>query len=248
LRVNSKNIYFTLVEPETPGNIGAAARALKTMGFSNLCLVNPPNFLGDEARWMAHASEDVLENAIIYQDIHQAVADKNFVIATTQRSRNFHLPYYSPLQLAEKIIPISKENKVCILFGRESSGLSNEELSACDAITTIPANTTHPSLNLAQAVMIYAYELYKTAYGDLKEYHWKIAKHSDLVSLYKHMRESLERVNFVPIDSWENFTMRFSRLMGRANMEIRDVRVWHKIFKSFDHYINLLEKKLEKKK
>jgi tRNA C32,U32 (ribose-2'-O)-methylase TrmJ len=95
--------------------------------------------------------------------------------------------------------------------------------------------------------MIYAYELHKSAYGDLKEYHWKIAKHSDLVSLYKHMRESLERVGFVPIDSWENFTMRFSRLMGRANMEIRDVRVWHKIFKSFDQYISKIEKKLKKK-
>jgi TrmH family RNA methyltransferase len=247
MRINAKNIYFTLVEPETPGNIGAAARALKTMGFSNLCLVNPGNYRAEEAKWMAHASEDILENAILYKHIHEAVADKNFVIAATQRNRNFHLPYYSAAQLAEKIIPISKENKVCILFGRESSGLSNEELSACDAITTIPANSTHPSLNLAQAVMIYAYEFYKTAYGDLKEYHWKIAKHSDLVSLYKHMWESLERVGFVPIDSWENFTMRFSRLMGRANMEIRDVRVWHKIFKSFDNYISKIEKKLEKK-
>jgi TrmH family RNA methyltransferase len=216
------------------------------MGFTNLSLVNPGDYLTDEAVWLAHASRDVLEKATIYQTIDEAISNKNFVVATTQRARNFHLPYYTPVQLARKIIPLSKKNSIALIFGRESSGLTNSELSACDAVTTIPANTTHPSLNLAQAVMIYAYELYQAAYGDLKEYHWKTAKHDELVTLYQHMRESLERVGFVPIDSWENFTMRFSRLMGRANMESRDVKVWHKIFKSFDQYINTLEKRLKK--
>ncbi len=243
MRINSRNVFFILVEPQTPGNIGASARALKTMGFENLLLINPCDYNTPETRWMAHASEDVLEKMTVYDSLESAVVDKHFVVATTQRGRSFHLPWFTPSSLAEKIIPISMEHRVALVFGREKSGLTNEELGHCDAITTIPAHTTHPSLNLAQAVMVYSYELYQAAYGDLKEYHYKLARRQDLESLYRHMRESLQRVNFVPIDSWENFTMRFSRLLGRAQTEIRDVRVWHKIFKTFDDYINQMEKK-----
>ncbi|MBN2366054.1 MAG: RNA methyltransferase [Calditrichaeota bacterium] len=246
MRINSKNVHFILVEPHTPGNIGAAARALKTMGFNNLVLVNPGDFNTPEARWMAHASEEILQKATIFDTLQDAVGDKHFVAAATQRERGFHLPYFTPAGLAEKIIPISMDHQVAIVFGREKSGLTNEELGSCDAITTIPAQTSHPSLNLSQAVMIYCYELFQTAYGDLKEYKYKLASRQELESLYRHMRESLEKVNFVPIDSWENFTMRFSRLLGRAQTEVRDVRVWHKIFKSFDEYITQLEKRLQK--
>ncbi len=243
MRINAKNIYFILVEPQTPGNIGATARALKTMGFHNLVLVNPCDYDTPEARWMAHASEDILENTVVSDSLQKAVADMNFVAAATQRERGFHLPYFTPKTLSDKIIPISMENKVALVFGREQSGLSNDELGHCDVITTIPANTRHPSLNLSQAVMVYCYELFQAAYRELNEYHWKLATHQDLESLYIHMQNSLRRIGFVPIDSWENFTMRFSRLLGRARAEVRDIRVWHKIFKSFDDYIDQLEKK-----
>ncbi|UCF63523.1 MAG: RNA methyltransferase [bacterium] len=247
MRIHADHIYFVLVEPQTPGNIGASARALKTMGFKNLVLVNPGNFNTPEARWMAHASEDILENAVVCSTLEEAVHDKHFVAAATQRERSFHLPFYSPSQLNEKIIPISPEHQIALVFGREASGLTNEELALCHAVTTIPAHTRHPSLNLAQAVMVYAYELFNSAYADLKKYHWKLAKHEDLQALYKRMRESLERVGFEPIDSWENFTLRFSRLLGRANTEVRDVRVWHRIFKAFEEYIDQIEKKTGKK-
>ncbi len=243
MRINAKNIFFILVEPQSPGNIGSAARALKTMGFKNLVLVNPCDYQVPEAGWMAHASQDVLDQAIIYPSLKDAVAEKHFVAATTQRERSSHLPFYTPREFAEKITPISRDHQVAIVFGREKSGLSNEELALCDAVTTIPAFTRHPSLNLAQAVMVYAYELFQSAYHDVKKYNWRLAEHQDLMSLYDHMRRSLERVGFVPIDSWENFTLRFSRLLGRANTEVRDVRVWHKIFSAFDEHLDRLEKK-----
>ncbi len=245
MRINYRNVYFVLVEPQTPGNIGAAARALKTMGFRNLVLVNPADPTSPEARWMAHASEDILKSAQLFTDLGEAIADKHFVVATTQRERNFHLPYYTPKELAEKVLPITVEHKIAIVFGREQTGLTNRELSMCDAVSTVPAHTRHPSLNLAQAVMIYCYELYQAAYQDIKKYHWRLATHGELESLYRHLRKSLERVEFVPIDSWENFLVRFSRLLGRANTEVRDVKVWHKILDSFDQYIDQLEKKLK---
>ncbi len=247
MRINSKNIFFILVDPQTPGNIGAAARAIKTMGFRNLILVRPGDFKTQEALWMAHASEEILTNAHVYLSLEETISDKNFVVATTQRERGSHLPYFTPKELAKKIIPISLEHQVALVFGNEKSGLSNTDLAMCDAISTIPAHSNHTSLNLAQAVMVYSYELYNTAYQDLKTYSWKLAKHKDLHTLYQHLQMSLERVGFVPIDSWENFLLRFSRLLGRANAEVRDVRVWHKILKSFDNYIEQLEKKIKDK-
>lgn len=242
MRINTKNIYFVLVDPRTPGNIGAVARAIKTMGFQNLLLIKPGEYLTPEAYWMAHASEDVLEKACTYNTLEEAISEKNFVVATTQRERGFHLPYFTPKELAEKIIPISQNHQIAVIFGNEKSGLSNSEIAMCDAVSTIPAYSQHPSLNLAQAVMVYSYEFYNVAYQDTKSYSWKLASHNDLNSLYKHLRTSLERAGFVPIDSWENFILRFSRLLGRANAEVRDVRVWHKILKSFDSYIDQLEK------
>ena len=245
MRIKSENVFFILVEPKTPGNIGASARALKTMGFKNLVLINPVPFDTPEARWMAHASEDILESATVYHSLENAIAEMNFVAATTQRTRSSHLPFLTPQEFSQKVIPITLDHKVALVFGRESSGLSNTELAMCDAVTTVPAHTRHPSLNLAQTVMIYAYELFQTSYGDLKKFNYKLASHKNLESLYQHMQRSLKRVGFIPIDSWEDFTLRFSRLLGRANTEVRDVRVWHKIFKSFDEYIDLLEHKKE---
>lgn len=243
MRINRENIYFVLVEPRTPGNIGAAARAMKTMGFHHLILVNPADHLAEEARWMAHASGEILEGARIFPTLREAVRDANYVVATTQRERIFHLPFYTPKELAEKIIPISPDHKIALVFGREKTGLTNEELGQCDVSSTIPSHTRHPSLNLAQAVMVYSYELYQAAYDKLQNYHWRLARHEELEALYRHMQKSLKRVNFEPIDTWENFTIRFSRLLGRAMAERRDIRVWHKIFDSFDHYIDQLEKK-----
>lgn len=195
---------------------------------------------------MAHASQQILEKSKMYHSLEEAISDKNFVVATTQRGRRSNLPYMTPKEMAEKLVPMSLENKIAIVFGNEKSGLSNNELRICDAVSTVPAHTSHPSLNLAQAVMIYCYELYNSAYQDIKKYSWKLAKHKDLESLYSYMQISLKRVGFVPIDSWENFTLRFSRLMGRANAEVRDIRVWYKILKSFDNYIDQLENKLLK--
>jgi len=244
MRIRRENVYFVLAEPQTPGNIGAVARAIKTMGFTNLCLVNPADPNSNEARWMAHASGDILENAEIFDTLNAAVKDKHFVVATTQRERGFHLPFFTPKELAKKVIPISSEHKIAIVFGREQTGLTNEELGMCDAISTIPAHIRHPSLNLAQSVMVYAYEFYQASYEDLEKYQWKCATHGDLQILYKHLRKSLERVDFVPLDNWKNFQMRFSRLMGRANAEVRDVKVWHKILDSFDSYLDLHENKM----
>ena len=153
-------VIFVLVEPSVAENIGAAARALKTMGFNQIRLVDPVDHLSDPARWMAHGSNDVLENARDYGSFDEAVHGLDFIIGTSAKKRTIKNDYY-PVSSIPGIIR-EKGNtikNVAVVFGREDSGLRNRELEKCDLISTIPIYASYPSLNLAQAVMIYAYEL-----------------------------------------------------------------------------------------
>jgi tRNA/rRNA methyltransferase len=155
-------ITFVLVEPAVPENIGAAARALKTMGFGNLALVNPCDHLSQPARWLAHASEEVLENAKVYKNFDESIADFDFVIGTTAKRRMVKFEYFAIGELGNFLSSKQKTmQKIAIVFGREESGLRNEELKKCDIISGIPMKTNYPSLNLGQSVMLYAYELSK---------------------------------------------------------------------------------------
>jgi TrmH family RNA methyltransferase len=160
------NVSFVLVEPKESGNIGASARAIKNMGFMNLCLVSPPSLLTDEARWFACNALDVLETARSYPDVKSAIKDKAIVVGTSRRTgkrRGMILPLE---QGARNIIERAKSGKVAILFGREDKGLLNEEVDECGLLLTIPTSKEHRSLNLAQAVLIVAYELLKAGYED----------------------------------------------------------------------------------
>lgn len=152
------DISFVLIEPAVPENIGAAARALKTMGFTDLRLVNPSNHLADEAKWLAHGSLDLLENATIYPDFQDAIKDLDFLIGTTAKNRSTKEDYYSPEE-AKDIVDKKKNilQKVGIVFGREQSGLKNEELKICDIASTVKLKNPYPSINLAQSVMLYAF-------------------------------------------------------------------------------------------
>ena len=153
---------FILVEPATPENVGASARAIKTMGFSNLLLVNPCDHLSSPARWLAHGSGEVLENAKIFSSLQEAIEGFDFIIGTTAKSRSVKYDYH-PLDHLPELLEFKGNTikKVAVVFGREESGLRNQELKLCDLVTTVPMKTTFPSLNLAQAVMLYAWELSK---------------------------------------------------------------------------------------
>jgi len=156
------DITFVIVEPAVPGNIGAAARAIKTMGFNELRLVNPTDHMQEEALWLAHASQDILKSAQVYNTFENAVVDTDFRIAATARRRSVKADYYSVTELAE--ILEKKESaikKAAVVFGKEESGLNNETINQCDIAVFVPMKTEYPSLNLSQAVMIFAWELSK---------------------------------------------------------------------------------------
>lgn len=153
-------LSIVLVSPARAENVGAAARAMKTMGFSDMRIVDSEAHLQPAARWVAHGSGDILDNIQTYATLEQALHDVDFTVATTARSRaRFHY-YATPQQL----LPLLEEkaqwmNHAALVFGREDSGLTNEELALADVLTGVPMAADYPSLNLGQSVMVYCYQL-----------------------------------------------------------------------------------------
>lgn len=153
-------IHFVLVEPQVPQNIGAAARAIKTMGFSSLRLVRPADHLSVEARMLAHGSTEVLEAACVYESLDVALEDCGLRIATTAKHRVRRGDLLRVEELPEMIL--AKEGAVrdvAVVFGTESRGLSNDEIGLCDVAAHVAMPRAYPSLNLAQAVMVFAHRL-----------------------------------------------------------------------------------------
>ncbi len=158
-------ISFILYQPGVPGNIGACARAMKTMGFSDLRLVNPVAHLTDEARMMAHGSRDLLENCTVYERYADAVEDIDFTICTTAKKKAAKVDYLPSSELGSFVegkLPVA--GRIGIIFGSEESGLPGSIIRQANAGVTIPMYAPYPSLNLSQAVMVIAYELSSITY------------------------------------------------------------------------------------
>lgn len=154
------NIVFAMVEPARPANVGAAARALKTMGFAQLAIINSNAHRTDEARWVAHGATEILDNALELPDLAALRAQCSLLIASTARERGTTRHYHTPEALRAQLVQQQHTaGTVAIVFGREASGLSNDELAQCELWSTVPLAQDYPSLNLGQAVMVYAYAL-----------------------------------------------------------------------------------------
>lgn len=153
-------LHIVLVAPARAENVGAAARAMKTMGFTSLRIVDSEAHLQPAARWVAHGAGDILDAVQTFSTLEQALADVDFTVATTARSRaRFHY-YCTPQQLTEQLVERQQwVHQAALVFGREDSGLTNEELELADLLTGVPMVADYPSLNLGQAVMVYCYQL-----------------------------------------------------------------------------------------
>jgi TrmH family RNA methyltransferase len=212
------NISFVLVEPAEPGNIGASARAMKNMGFANLELVTPGNFFTSKAKQMACQGVTVLENTIVHKSFTDAVQDKNLIVGTTKRfgrRRGLIVPLKESVR---RIITAAKKNRVAILFGSERNGLTNQQIEECGLLITIPSDPETPSLNLAQSVMLVAYELSQKTYKiDLPA----LVKHKELGPLYAKIASTLNLLEFIPrgdMDLEKKIMKSLARLIGRAGL------------------------------
>lgn len=228
-----RNVRIVLVQPESPGNVGSAARAMQTMGLSELVLVDPvcdPH--ADEAYMLAHSAADVVRQARIVATLTEALADTVFSVGTTRRTRRVGYPVFTPEETAQEIRTRGEREPVAIVFGRESSGLDNPELALCSIQSTIPCATETHSLNLAQAVQVYCYTLYQASLPPIvREYQWTLARHHEMEHFYAHLAETLARLGTKPATTMENYIARFRRVLSRTPLETRDVRLLHKLLK-----------------
>jgi tRNA/rRNA methyltransferase len=233
-----KRLRFVLVETSRPGNIGAAARAMKTMGFSELVLVNPrfPDAAQqDEAVAFASGAQDVLAAARIVGSIDEALADCNFAAAVTARLREFSPPIVSPRNLSRQLSDDSSL-QAALLFGNERFGLPNEAVERCNVLINIPANPDYSSLNLAQAVQVLAYECRVAAAGEQVMatgigFHGKAANITQIEGMYAHLEQALIAIDFLDANNPKKLMPRLKRLFSRAQLETEEVNILRGIAK-----------------
>lgn len=246
------NIRIVLVNTSHPGNIGASARAMKNMGLNNLYLVEPRDFPSGVARGRASSAVDVLENAVVTSTLAEAIADCSLVIGTSARSRRIPWPMVSPVECAQKLTTEMLSHKVALVFGREDSGMSNEELQLCHFHVQIPTNDEYSSLNLGAAVMVLSYEINK-AFQALDEssqvgsrsaedgWDLELATTQDLESYLKHLEVLMTRLDFHDPTNPRHLMPRLRRLYSRIRPDKMEINILHGILTNTEHVLDKLE-------
>ncbi len=231
-----KNIRVVLVNTSHPGNIGSAARAMKTMGLETLYLVSPQLFPHPKAIEMATGAADLLEKAIIVPELSDAIADCGLVVGTSARSRTIPWPMLSPRQFAEKAISEAASSQVAIVFGREQSGLTNEELHHCHFHLQIPCNPDYSSLNIAAAVQVITYELQVASLDESpkKEWDYPYADASAMQGFYEHLERVLVEVDFLNPEVPRQLMTRLQRLFNRARPDVMEINILRGILGAID--------------
>lgn len=223
------NIRIVLVETSHPGNIGSVARAMKTMGLSQLILVKPKIFPDGLATAMASGAADVLASARIVETLSEAIEDCTLVIGTSARLRVSAWPQVDAKGAAEVLLSHQQQGgQSALVFGRESSGLTNSELDLCHYLGHVPTNPNYGSLNLAMGVQIFAYELWMQAqqqvgWANRAQQSKELATSAALQGFYQHLESTLQAIEFLDDRNHEPFMRRMKRLFGRIQLEANEV-------------------------
>lgn len=229
-----------LVEPSHPGNIGATARAMKTMGLSSLYLVNPKRFPDPQADWRAAGALDVVASAKVLDSLEDAIGDCGFVAGTSVRDRHIPWTVKSVEEFALDVVRMSEAAKpLAVLFGRENNGLSNDELAMCNLHVRIPSSDVYGSLNLAMAVQIVVYELFKARGNSEVKAGWdrRHATHSEIVAMYEHLDRVLNAIGFFDPSAPRTAYTRFQRMFGRIELDETEVQILRGMFTHIERAI-----------
>jgi tRNA/rRNA methyltransferase len=232
-----KRLRFVLVETSRPGNIGAVARAMKTMGFSDLVLVNPrfPDALAhEEAVAFASGAQDILSAARIVGSFEEALEGCHFAAAVSARLREFSPPILSPRTVAAQLaIPASASS--ALIFGNERFGLPNEIVEKCNVLINIPANPDYSSLNLAQAAQVLAYECRQACLAppaaQVVGFQGMAASVTQIDGMFAHLEQALVAIDFLQADSPKKLMPRLKRLFSRTQLETEEVNILRGIAK-----------------
>ena len=242
------NIRIVLVRPRGSGNIGSIARAMKNMGQTELAIVGKARTRSFWARAMAVHGREILGNAKCYDSLRQAIADCVLAVGTTCRSGLYRRHSRAPRDLAGDIIAAAQDGTVALIFGPEDHGLSNQDLAHCQLLMTIPTHPEYPSLNVAQAAVICLYELYLASMAPMHSSGIQRAPAEDLERLFDRMRTVLLKIGFLDAENPEHMLLAFRRILGRAGLEDKDVRIFTGLFRQIDWYTDQGWKVLEDKR
>ena len=253
-------IRVVLVEPSHPGNIGAVARAMKTMGLRHLVLVKPKKFPHYEASKLSAGAESVLDDALVVESVDQAIADCTLVLGTSVRDREVSWPTADPRQSAAQVFDhliANSDHQAAIMFGRESSGLNNQELDLCRAQIRIDANTEYSSLNLASAVQIIAYELRMKCVVDQvldsvehegaidlsrAQLRQRLATQAEQEGHLEHLQNTLTALNFSKSKTPTLLMRKLTRLYNKANLSLEEIQILRGILTAFTDKLKFVHK------
>lgn len=237
------NIRIILVETSHPGNIGSVARAMKTMGISELYLVSPKLFPHTKASELAAGADDILAQAVVVSSLQEALSPCNLIIGTSSRRRALPLPYLIPAACGKKVIEARRcAAKVGIVFGCENSGLSNAQLACCHYQLIIPANCAYSSLNLSAAVQIICYEIYQAnlmsqenkeaVLGVVKKQYDRLANAQEVEQFYQHLQRTLEEIDLLRPHNPKRIMSRLKRMFSRIHLEYPEVQLLRGILRA----------------
>ena len=243
------HIRFVLVRTSHPGNIGSAARAIRTMGFERLELVAPARFPDTEANALAAGADDVLANAGIHDGLIEGLAGSSFALGLSARRRGVNLPEISPREAAAQVLAaVARGEQVALVFGNERTGLENEELARCHAMVRIPSVDDFSSLNLSQAVQVMAYELRVAMLGDEAQVSAPVrdeppADATQMEQFYQHLAQTLDDIEFHKGREPTTIMLRLRKLFQRAQPDERELRVLHGILADAQRMAQLAAKR-----
>jgi tRNA (cytidine32/uridine32-2'-O)-methyltransferase len=232
----SSNIRIVLVNTSHAGNIGAVARAMKNMGLVSLYLVEPREYPSAEATARASGADDILASAVVVDTLEEALSGCTLVCGASARLRRISWPQLNPAECAEKLASEAEMSHVAIVFGRERTGLTNEELAHCNYLVHIPCNPEFPALNIAAAVQIIAYEIYQKLMSK-KQLSGKteassIATADEMERFYNHLAETLVDIEFLDPENPRQLMHRLRRLFNRAQLDEMELNILRGILTS----------------
>jgi tRNA/rRNA methyltransferase len=226
MSLDLSRIQIVLVEPRVPENIGMSARAMKNCGLSHLVLVSPADHLSVAACRPAMDALPLVQSARVVATLTEAIAGSRMVVGATRRGGQDRHPLLTPQEWMREFLPRADGQEISILFGCEKDGLSREALDRCDLLLTLPAHPEYGSFNLAQAVLLVAYELFRNseAYGAGTD-RLELAAEKDREEFFIHLEKLLLQVGFLHENNPGRIMTSLRRLFGRAGLEERDLRI-----------------------
>lgn len=237
-RVNLDNLAIVLHKPRLAENIGAAARAARNMGISRLVVVQPEDL--DQERMLKMAtgpSAELIQRLLIFEDVAAALKSFQYIVGTTARLGGaYRQSPQSPRELARQLVAISQQNQVALLFGPENWGLTNEELAFCHALVSIPTSDFR-SLNLAQAVLLVAYEIFLAREEASPRFVPRLANSFELEAMYAELQDTLVKINYIGHQNPELWMMRLRRFFSRHGLRAAEVQVVRGICRQIDWYV-----------